>query len=97
MTQRRGEYTPPGRLRMGDLRTMVRNADRLAYPDEAPVDIHTPMIGDRRRVTLTVIDGDTDQLSDYPPSMETPQLPTEFEGEDANGRSEDEAEGSAVR
>lgn len=89
MTQRRGEYTPAGPLTLGDVLLMGANAVRLGYPNESLIDIKTPMVGDRRRVTLTVIDGTTDQLGALPPAVETELSDTATDPEgDADGTQE---------
>jgi hypothetical protein len=48
----------PGRHRLtaGDLRVIARNLDKLGYPDNAEVDVITPIAGDRRVVSLHVYD-----------------------------------------
>lgn len=77
MSQRQGTFTPNGPLTLGDLREMIRGADRLNYPDDAAVDVKTPMTGDRRRVTFTVTDGYQESLGEPPDVAPPPDEPQE--------------------
>lgn len=43
-------------LTVGCLRQLVRGLDLNAYPDECPVDVHTPISPDRRCVGFKVRD-----------------------------------------
>lgn len=50
-------FTPDGPLTLGDLREIVKSCGAgRAGQDGRIVEIRTPMMGDRRQVTLTVTD-----------------------------------------
>lgn len=51
-------------LTVGCLRRLVRGLDLNAYPDECPVDVHTPIHPDRRHVGFKVRDYTTTEESE---------------------------------
>jgi len=62
-----GKFTGRKPLCAGDLRAIVKNLNRLQYPDNCPVEISTPLPPrDRRVVDITVLD--------YTPEKELPPL-----------------------
>ncbi|MCV7255643.1 hypothetical protein H7J86_26110 [Mycobacterium hackensackense] len=69
--------SPRGPLVARDLRALVKRMDEIGLSDHADVEIRTPIAGDRRAATITVVDYPAADLESVEPPTDLPADPDE--------------------
>lgn len=62
-------FTPDGPLTLQDLHEILESSNEAGSPSSSVVEIRTPMVGDRRQVTVTV----TNEIWRKPPPPPAPE------------------------